>query len=41
MSADEKFAVFWITCGIICFLFLQFNRNAKLKKKLFVWGGAQ
>jgi FtsH-binding integral membrane protein len=37
MSADEKFAVSSIGCGIVSFLFFQFNRNAKLKKSLFIW----
>jgi apolipoprotein N-acyltransferase len=39
MSADEKFAVCWIVYGIICFLFFQFNQNAKLKKFLSVCFG--
>jgi hypothetical protein len=37
MTADEKFAVSSIGCGIVSFLFFQFNRNAKLKKALFIW----
>jgi hypothetical protein len=39
LSTDEKLAVCWISSGIVCFLFFQFNRNAKLKKKLSIWVG--
>jgi 4-amino-4-deoxy-L-arabinose transferase-like glycosyltransferase len=39
LYADEKFGVIWISSGIVSFLFFQFNRNAKLKKKLSIWCG--
>jgi hypothetical protein len=39
MDADEKFAACCVIYGIIGFLFLEFSRNAKLKKKWLIWGG--
>jgi hypothetical protein len=37
LSADEKFAVCWILCGVGGFLFFQLNRNGGLKRRLFPW----
>jgi hypothetical protein len=37
LSADKKFAVCWILCGIGGFLFFQLNRNGGLKRRLFPW----
>lgn len=34
-AGDVAFAVTWITLGVISFLFFNFSRNARLKRKLW------